>query len=375
MSEEPARQPEVTSFDVIRHMNAGGVEGGARGDPAEPRLRRVRRFKAAIERAQESCRQTGQEPEHHFVAVTKVIIAGKGAKQRIDDFALTRYACYLIAQNGDPSKPQVARADSSTSPSRRAVRARGPGAGGPGAIGEATARLARVQDARVPRARRGSPTRCSASSTTPGTAIRWRQGAADIRKLKGIPEQDKLLDRMNSTELAANTFRMTQTREKRGSRASRRKPRRRSSPHRRQAGPRGDREDRGTMPEQVPGRADPGSAKACAVSQAADDRWRRACETDRRSMTTPYPASGASLHGARGPRAQERFDDAEEGIHLAPAGGARDPGASLASPRPRPCVTTCAAVAPEPRRAVGEERQPADAPKSQASWRHASTRS
>ena len=71
-----------------------------------------RNFINAIEKAKESCKTIGEAVLDHFVDVTKMVKIGSGAERKQDDIMLTRYACYLIAQNGDPKKEQIAFAQS-----------------------------------------------------------------------------------------------------------------------------------------------------------------------------------------------------------------------------------------------------------------------
>ena len=69
-------------------------------------------FKQAIQRAIESCNTAGIASQNHFREVTKMVVLGSGSRRGIQDYMLTRYACYLIAQNGDPKKEEIAFAQS-----------------------------------------------------------------------------------------------------------------------------------------------------------------------------------------------------------------------------------------------------------------------
>ena len=66
------------------------------------------RFKDVLVRAKESCENAGEKVSDHFADAGKMVKVGSGAERQVDDVMLTRYACYLVAQNGDPRKPEIA---------------------------------------------------------------------------------------------------------------------------------------------------------------------------------------------------------------------------------------------------------------------------
>lgn len=105
-----------TSFDAI----ASYIEGNSGKEEIwfardlQPLLGYARweNFQVAINRAVESCKTQGVNVDDHFREVTKMVTLGSGATREVQDYMLTRYACYLIAQNGDPRKEQIAFAQS-----------------------------------------------------------------------------------------------------------------------------------------------------------------------------------------------------------------------------------------------------------------------
>jgi DNA-damage-inducible protein D len=94
--------------ELVQHDEAGDEFWLARDLQELLGYARWENFAKVVDKAKVSCKGSGHEPDHHFLDVTKMVDLGSGATRAIDDVALTRYACYLIAQNGDPSKDAIA---------------------------------------------------------------------------------------------------------------------------------------------------------------------------------------------------------------------------------------------------------------------------
>jgi DNA-damage-inducible protein D len=97
------------SFEEIKHLNEAGTEyWSARELQRLLTYKDWRNFEVVLEKAMEACRKAGNSKFDHFVGVNKMISLGKEAEREIFDIHLTRYAAYLIAQNGDPRKQEIA---------------------------------------------------------------------------------------------------------------------------------------------------------------------------------------------------------------------------------------------------------------------------
>ena len=99
------------SFEDIKHVDENNFEFWyARELQIVLNYKEWRKFENVINKAKESCKNSGINVFDCFVDVDKSIISGKGRKSIINDYKLNRYACYLIAQNGDPRKKVIALA-------------------------------------------------------------------------------------------------------------------------------------------------------------------------------------------------------------------------------------------------------------------------
>src|SRR2546430_2188495 len=106
--ENPAAK-HTSPFEAIRRVNDDGTEYWSARDLAKILgYKEWRNFTTAIEKAKEACEGSGQAVLDHFVEANKMVQLGSGAQRKTEDYHLSRYACYLIVQNADPSKPIVA---------------------------------------------------------------------------------------------------------------------------------------------------------------------------------------------------------------------------------------------------------------------------
>ena len=203
------------NFESIKHIDENGIEYWyARELQNVLNYKEWRKFENVINKAKEACENSDISIFDHFVDVAKTIKMPKGAEKTIIDYRLTRYACYLIAQNGDSRKKAIALAQTYFAVQTRKQE------------------LTRQEYEQLSEDEKRLYTRKNVKDknkylfdTAKLAGVKnygkfnnygYRglyngETASDIAKRKGISEKEDILDYMSSTELAANLFRITQT--------------------------------------------------------------------------------------------------------------------------------------------------------------------
>ena len=105
MTEKKIEKQHHATFESIRHVDEDGSEFWlARPLAKVLDYSEYRHFLPVVDRAREACKNSGQPVDNHFEDVLAMVEIGSGAQRELPDVRLTRYACYLIVQNGDPGK-------------------------------------------------------------------------------------------------------------------------------------------------------------------------------------------------------------------------------------------------------------------------------
>ncbi len=213
----------LSVFEQIKQTDEQGNEfWSARALGKALEYSEYRHFIPAIERAKEACENSGQRISDHFEDFLEMVSIGSGAQRSTENIKLSRYACYLIVQNADPSKEVVALGQSYFAVQTRLQEI---------TQMEAYNRLSTENEKRVFLRHEMAKhnTHLAAAAKNAGVinsldyAIFQNHGymglyggldAKGIHKRKGLSKSQHILDHMSSTELAANLFRATQTEEK-----------------------------------------------------------------------------------------------------------------------------------------------------------------
>lgn len=210
------------SFEEIRHTDNDGNEFWyARELSLTLGYSQFRNFLPVIERAKDACIGSSQILEDHFADVRKMVLLGSGAQRSIEDIRLSRYACYLVVQNGNPSKSAIAYGQTYFAIQTRRQELRDSSRFGQ--LTEDERRLA-LRGELVEHNKALTATAHQAGVRTDLDFAIFQDhgyrglygglGAKGIHRRKGLKKSQKILDHMGSTELAANLFRATQAEEK-----------------------------------------------------------------------------------------------------------------------------------------------------------------
>ncbi|MEO8286512.1 MAG: DNA damage-inducible protein D [Chloroflexota bacterium] len=181
------------------------------------------KFKNAIERAEIACENSGQPVEEHFLHTTRVSTFGRGGQREIEDVHLSRYGCYLLVQNADPTKPAVAMGQTYFAVQTRRQEQADEFADQLAGLSEDQRRLYLRGEISVYNRKLAEAANLAGVVEPLDFAIFTDHGymglygglkSRDIQKRKGLKPSQHILDHMSGTELAANLFRVTQTEDK-----------------------------------------------------------------------------------------------------------------------------------------------------------------
>lgn len=198
----------MSPFEAIKHEDDSVEYWSARELATVLEYARFDKFKQVIEKARVACESSGYEPSDHFSRVGNMVQIGSGAVREVEDFHLSRYACYLIVQNADPEKPVVALGQTYFASQTR--------------IQELTDDQRRIE-MREAVTEHGKQLNAVASEVGVVTArdfatftdhgymgLYAREKARDIHARKGLKKGQHILDWMEYEELADNMFRQVQ---------------------------------------------------------------------------------------------------------------------------------------------------------------------
>ena len=208
---------EYKQFEDIKHTDENGIEFWyARELSPVLDYTKWENFNKVIDKAMLSCQNSGFECADHFLEVRKMVQLGSGSERKVKDYELSRYACYLIVQNGDPRKEtialgqnyfaiqtrrqEIADAFNELDEDKKRLVIRG----------EVTSWNAMLAEA----ANQAGITDQLEYAQFQNAGYMGLYGgltAADIHKRKKLKKSEKILDHMGSEELGANLFRITQT--------------------------------------------------------------------------------------------------------------------------------------------------------------------
>ena len=207
-------------FENIKHVNEYGQEFWyARDLQVALEYQRWDKFNHVLEKAMLACKKVGNPIDDHFSHVGKMITLAKGAQREVDDYMLSRYACYLIVMNGDPRKQVIALGQTYFAVKTRQQEL----VENYDELSEEQKRLAIRAEMKRHNKQLADAAHGAGVETPQEYAIFQNYGykglygglsAKDIQQKKGLKKGDNILDHMGSTELAANLFRATQTEEK-----------------------------------------------------------------------------------------------------------------------------------------------------------------